>query len=78
MSDYTEMHQELDKALATAQSDLATLERRIARDRYKYGPGYDRPGYRALLRARIAELELNIAVLEHEHSVRCAAADQDS
>jgi hypothetical protein len=75
MPTYAEMHQELARALAVAQSDLASVERRIARDRYKYGRTYDRPGYRTLLRGRIADLELNLEALDHEHAARCAADD---
>jgi hypothetical protein len=75
MATYAELHQELAKALAAAQSDLASVERRIARDRFKYGRAYDRPGYRALLEGRIAELELNLEAIDYEHAAQCTADD---
>ena len=75
MPTYAELRHELETALAAAQSNLAAIEARIARNRARYGRAYDRPERRWTLKARIAELELNLEALDYEQAARCAAAD---
>jgi hypothetical protein len=69
MSTYADLRQELETDLVVAQIALVALDHLIARGRAKYGKGYDRPVHRARLCGRIAELELNLAALDHGERV---------